>query len=189
MRPCLLFVALMSATIVVPFNIGANAQNAGTAAASLGTGVVLTKLSPPLYPPLARQARITGDVRVLVGIRRDGSVESAELLSGHPMLVQAALDSARKSIFECRGCFESVTQYPLTYAFEIWADCRFGPNCQAVEPRAPEVSQSEHKITITVEPACTCDPARIYVQKKIRSAKCLYLWKCGLGEITDAPVR
>ena len=67
-------------------------------------GVVLTKLSPPVYPPLARQARIIGDVKIFVKIRHDGSVASAELFSGHPMLAQAALDSARKSTFECRAC-------------------------------------------------------------------------------------
>ena len=66
--------------------------------------VVLVKLAPPVYPPLARQARIMGDVKVLLTIRLDGTVESAELFSGHPMLKQAALDSAKKSQFECRGC-------------------------------------------------------------------------------------
>jgi outer membrane biosynthesis protein TonB len=54
------------------------------------TGVVLTKLSPPIYPPLARQARITGDVKIQLTIRQDGSVDSAALFSGHPMLAQAA---------------------------------------------------------------------------------------------------
>lgn len=35
--------------------------------------VVLAKLSPPLYPRLARQARITGDVKMQVRIRQDGA--------------------------------------------------------------------------------------------------------------------
>jgi len=65
--------------------------------------VVLTKLFEPTYPPLARQARIAGDVELMLSIRRDGSVESAVFVSGHPMLKQAALDSAQRSQFKCGG--------------------------------------------------------------------------------------
>jgi TonB family protein len=79
--------------------------------------IALTNLSPPIYPPLARQARIIGDVQVRLGIRRDGSVASAEVISGPPMLEQAALESARKSAFLCQGCSEEVTTYFLTFTF------------------------------------------------------------------------
>jgi TonB family protein len=146
-------------------------------------GVVLTKLSEPVYPRLARQAHIGADVKVVIGIRQDGSVASAELFSGHPMLAQAALDSARKSTFECRGCGEAVTSYPMTYTFEVKGDCHFGPNCESEEPRAPEVTQSQHQVTITVEPACTCDPSSTRI--KVRSAKCFYLWKCSFRDAAD----
>jgi len=68
------------------------------------TRVKLVKLSPLRYPPLARQARITGDVRVEVLIGTDGTVESAKMISGHLLLKQAAIESAQKSQFECRRC-------------------------------------------------------------------------------------
>jgi TonB family protein len=58
-------------------------------------------LVPPTYPPLARAARIAGDVQVRIGVRRDGTVASAEVVSGHPMLQPAALASAQKSTFRC----------------------------------------------------------------------------------------
>jgi TonB family protein len=87
---------------------------------TLQNGVVLT-LSPPLYPPLARQARIMGDVKLRLGIRRDGTVATAEVISGHPMLQQAALESAKKSAFLCQGCSEGVTTYFLTYTFGLWS--------------------------------------------------------------------
>jgi hypothetical protein len=80
---------------------------------------------------------------------------------------------------------EAVISYPLTYTFEIQGNCRFGPNCESIEPRAPEVTQSQHKITITVEPECTCDPSVTITRIKVRSAKCLYLWKCGLRDAAD----
>ena len=46
--------------------------------------VGVAKLSPPIYPPLALQARITGTVELNVTLRRDGSVESVAVVSGHP---------------------------------------------------------------------------------------------------------
>jgi TonB family protein len=71
----------------------------------------------PMYPPLARQARIMGDVKIDLGIRTDGKVESAEVVSGHAMLKQAALDSARKSTYFCLGCTRPVTPLAVTYTF------------------------------------------------------------------------
>jgi protein TonB len=47
----------------------------------------------PLYPPLAKQARIQGTVRFTALIGADGSVVSLQLVSGHPLLVEAAKDA------------------------------------------------------------------------------------------------
>lgn len=74
-------------------------------------------LSPPVYPPLARQARIAGDVVIQIGVRPDGSVASAEVISGHAMLKPAALESARKSTFPRQEGNERTTFYSLTYTF------------------------------------------------------------------------
>src|SRR5437868_2798451 len=63
-------------------------------------GAVLVTLFQPVYPPLARQARITGEVRVAVTVHRNGTAEVL-IESGHPMLKKAALDSAAQSHFEC----------------------------------------------------------------------------------------
>ena len=138
--------------------------------------VVLTRLSPVIFPPLARMANIVGEVKIRVGIRKDGSVASAELVSGHPMLKQAALESAQMSQFECRGCSEAVTPYLLTYTFEIKDD---GSCCDA-QSRVPEVTQSQAHITIVSAQICICDPAST-TTKKVRSAKCFYRWKCGFS--------
>ena len=45
------------------------------------------------YPALARQARVQGTVRLEAIINMDGTIEGLRVLSGHPLLVQAALDS------------------------------------------------------------------------------------------------
>lgn len=50
----------------------------------------------PTYPPLARQTRIQGTVRLHAIIAKDGSIQQLEVLSGHPLLVQSALDAVKQ---------------------------------------------------------------------------------------------
>jgi TonB family protein len=54
----------------------------------------------PAYPALARQGRIEGVVRLHTIIGKDGSVEQLEVISGHPLLQQAALDAVRKWVYQ-----------------------------------------------------------------------------------------
>lgn len=44
----------------------------------------------PVYPPLAKQARIQGTVRFTAIIGKDGTIQNLQLVSGHPLLVEAA---------------------------------------------------------------------------------------------------
>jgi periplasmic protein TonB len=50
----------------------------------------------PVYPPLARQTRISGTVKLHAIIGKDGSVQSLQVVSGHPLLVQSAMDAVRQ---------------------------------------------------------------------------------------------
>jgi periplasmic protein TonB len=50
----------------------------------------------PVYPPLARQTRISGTVRLHAIISKDGTIQQLEVISGHPLLQQAALDAVRQ---------------------------------------------------------------------------------------------
>ncbi len=50
----------------------------------------------PIYPPLARQTRISGTVRLHAIISKDGTIDKLEVMSGHPLLQQAALDAVRQ---------------------------------------------------------------------------------------------
>jgi protein TonB len=49
----------------------------------------------PVYPPLARMARIQGKVILQAILAQDGTVQDLKVISGHPLLVQAALDAVR----------------------------------------------------------------------------------------------
>ena len=50
----------------------------------------------PTYPALARQARIQGSVVLRAIISRDGRIENLQLIDGHPMLVQSAMEAVRQ---------------------------------------------------------------------------------------------
>jgi periplasmic protein TonB len=50
----------------------------------------------PDYPPLARGARIQGTVVLRAVISRDGTIENLQVVSGHPMLVRAAVDAVQR---------------------------------------------------------------------------------------------
>jgi len=50
----------------------------------------------PMYPPLARQTRISGTVKLHAIIGKGGIVEQLQVVSGHPLLVQSALDAVKQ---------------------------------------------------------------------------------------------
>jgi protein TonB len=47
----------------------------------------------PVYPPLAKQARIQGVVVLEAIIGKDGAVSEVKVITGHPLLQQAAIDA------------------------------------------------------------------------------------------------
>jgi protein TonB len=53
----------------------------------------------PVYPALAKQARIQGAVKLIGVIATDGTVQQLRVLSGHPLLVQSALDAVRQWVY------------------------------------------------------------------------------------------
>jgi TonB family protein len=92
----------------------------------IGGGVaahMLLKSSPPLYPPLARMARIQGVVKLQVRIGADGHVTETTLLSGHPLLVPAAMDAVKRYVykpFTMEGkTVEALTSVDVTFTLGV----------------------------------------------------------------------
>jgi len=54
----------------------------------------------PVYPPLAMQARISGTVRLNAIIGKDGTVQDLTVVSGHPLLITAAIDAVKQWVYE-----------------------------------------------------------------------------------------
>jgi TonB family protein len=62
-------------------------------------GKIKSKVNPS-YPDLARQAGIDGLVKLHAIIGKDGTIQQLSLISGHPLLAQAALDAVRQWRYE-----------------------------------------------------------------------------------------
>lgn len=136
----------------------------GAGHASVG----LIKLHDPEYPPVAHMANVYGDVRLTVHVANDGSIQSVEFVSGPLLLKKAAVESAEESTFECRACNGTTTPYPMVYSFELT-----GGDC--CTPGPVHVSRSGNHVWITTSQFCICDPGTM---TRVRSIKCLYLWRC-----------
>ena len=63
------------------------------------SGLLMKRVSP-IYPPLARQARIQGTVILKARINKSGEVESIQLVSGHPLLAPAAIAAVKQWKYE-----------------------------------------------------------------------------------------
>jgi protein TonB len=76
---------------VVPqrIKVGGNVQNAK-----------LVRKVIPVYPALAKQARITGTVRLNAIISKDGHIQDLQVASGHPLLIPSALEAVKQWVYE-----------------------------------------------------------------------------------------
>jgi len=139
--------------------------------------VVLTSLANPVYPQLAKQARVAGDVELNLSVREDGTLESAEVISGPIMLRQAALDSVHQSHFECRECGENPISYRIVYSFQLAAP-EYGTGCVLkLGATYPQFIQEQNHIIVIDQAAGIRDPLGHVT--RARSVKCLFLWRCG----------
>ena len=59
---------------------------------------LVTKVTP-VYPPLAKQARIQGTVQFSVIIGKDGHILTLDLVSGHPLLAPSATEAVRQWVY------------------------------------------------------------------------------------------
>jgi protein TonB len=57
-------------------------------------GMLLNKTTP-IYPPIAKAARVSGTVVLQATISKTGTIENLRVVSGPAMLQQAALDAVR----------------------------------------------------------------------------------------------
>lgn len=54
----------------------------------------------PVYPALAKSARVSGTVHLVGVIAKDGTIRNLQVISGHPLLVNAAIEAVRQWIYQ-----------------------------------------------------------------------------------------
>jgi hypothetical protein len=75
----------------------------GTKRITIGGNVQQAKLvtqPKPVYPPLAKQAHISGIVHLSALIGKEGNVVNLAVISGHPLLIQSALDAVQQWVYQ-----------------------------------------------------------------------------------------
>lgn len=105
---------------VAPVRVAGGAENVlGVSGGSLQLGA--TNRTPPQYPAVAKAAGAEGPVQVQVTVNENGEVVSAEAVSGHPLLREAAVEAARQWRFKPTAIDgKSVkTQGTLTFNFTL----------------------------------------------------------------------
>lgn len=94
---------LFDKPIVVPRPpIPSVAPPAATGPMRVTKGVQMAKLLKqviPAYPPLAKNARISGVVHLVGIIAKDGTIRNLQLISGHPLLAQAAMQAVARWVY------------------------------------------------------------------------------------------
>ena len=135
------------------------------------------KLQPPVYPPIAMAERVSGDVDLKITLLSDGNLGTVQVESGPQMLRQAAVDSATRSRFELPSGGPAEESYHLTYRFAL--DKAAGCN-QERDKSYPHIHFESNTVTISEQPVPICDPTAEIEPTRVRSVKCLFLWKCGL---------
>ena len=73
------------------------------------------KTVPPVYPAIAVKMRVEGTVKLEATIDPEGRVSDVKVVSGHQLLVQAAVDAVKKWKYES-GDGKSTQSVALDFA-------------------------------------------------------------------------
>ena len=97
------FLQLLVVIVLTVILCPQNAMAATKAPVRVGGDIMSTKLikqMKPIYPALAKAARVQGTVKLDVKISTGGTIEDIKLISGPPLLVQAALNAVNTWMYK-----------------------------------------------------------------------------------------
>ena len=112
-------------------------------AAEVDCKVCVRSFQSPQYPPIARQARIKGEVTAEFTLNSDGKVRKASASTGHPLLMQAVTEALQGWWFECNPftCAEG-KKVLVTFEFKL-TDTESESSC-------PQVTLSQPPIRVVI---------------------------------------
>jgi len=138
----------------------------------------VVKLETPVYPRLAVAAHIFGRVVMNLTLATDGTSETVTVESGPPMLTPAAMASAKLTKFESTDA--DARTYKVIYDFTL-----DDPKGCDRDPSYPKTKIESNTVQVTELAFMICDPAGNISRIRFRSAKCLFLWRCGSRVIDE----
>ncbi len=98
----------------------------------------LEKEAEPLYPKMAMAAGIQGPVEIEALIAPDGSVQNVQVVSGNPLLRQAAIDAVKlyhyKPFYQGGRAAEVETQITVNFHLTVVTAWRLPPEATADKP-------------------------------------------------------
>jgi TonB family protein len=83
--------------LLIAFSVYAQVTQ-GAASGSLDLRIV--KQTSPVYPPIAKAAHVSGEVKLQIEIGKDGRVTGTKVVSGPPMLVGSAQECVKQWLYE-----------------------------------------------------------------------------------------
>lgn len=140
-------------------------------AATGQASLVWDNFHAPSYPQMARIGHIIGDITVELALSA-GNTAVIQKSTGHPVLILAAEESIKASKLHCSDC-ESGKIFTVTFHFTI-ADhaCSYAGSPSTAKLDSPE------SVSVIAEPLCTETIDPVIHAKKVRGARCFYLWRC-----------
>lgn len=163
----------------------------------------LTPLEAPLpvYPPLAMQARISGYVLLRLTVGTDGSVGNIRLVSGHPLLVPAAMEAARQYRYSTQAAPVETT-ISIRFAGQVY---RIGGGVTPptvlykIEPEYPQDAKAEKYqgtvlVSVVINPEGVPESANVVQGDSRMAAKALeavrqWRFKPGIKDGIPVPVQ
>jgi hypothetical protein len=118
----------------------------------------MTENAAPLYPPIARQAHITGMVILLATFDLDGTVTSTTILRGPEMLKGAAAEYVRHWK---ANSYTGPRQCPLVIAFGFFET----PPCTSSSDTRIKRVDVQHT-TVSTAMIWICDPVAHIVKRR-----------------------
>jgi TonB family protein len=120
----------------------------------------------PEYPPLARFARLQGVVGLRVNIDEKGQVQEIAVISGHPLLVKAAIDAVRQWRYAESPLLPAVTEVSLRFQPPQGKESG-GEGAPSAKSKGAERTQEVLKLVHGVNPAYPEEARQLHLEGNV----------------------
>jgi TonB family protein len=88
----------------------------------------------PVYPPIAKTAKISGTVILHAVIGKDGTVSALQFVSGPPLLMKAAMDAVKQWVYEPTSLNGAAVEVDTTISVVFTLDGKAPEETKPIDP-------------------------------------------------------